>query len=601
MMEIVITGPDDLPEIIERLNAMPMTRKHGKGLVARIPVAKPDKPTALYMRVSSPKQAVKGKGSLKEQFHSTWEEIHRRGGQAVTVYADVCTAANRNRWAFNVLLEDLHADKLAMIGCWHSSRLVRTQLAAGELEEAIEKLGKPVEMFAVTDTLDPDILGVLAWAGRWERKAFRERSLMGRQAAVAEGRPPGGKPPFWIEVVRDEENKPAGYSLKPIAKWIRWIAESYAAGMGSTEIVKRLNSEGVPRATGRTKYGWTRQYLAQILKYPALKGKWGPFWGQWVDVPPLVDEETWDRIQERLAENRTHSGRPAKHFVALRGLLWCGVCGQKMHTHVRDWDYTYKRLKDGTKARYRIKKNNLRIKHVCGGQQHYDFKCRKPEYVHDKVLFPRVWARLSEALTKRELLLAGLESQLHALEKSDELEELERLEQRLEQLHQRELSYAEQRADNSINKSVHQELMLRLNDERKEALQAQAQLRQKAKRIEEARQQVDTAHTLVDTLPEALPDLSREEQERLVMALISRVDVDGDNQVTITLRLDPDVIPTLLQPMDHAASSRQLESEPSGGSLSEETDKSKALPAHDPSLQKVNAAGCRRSRDYRPG
>jgi DNA invertase Pin-like site-specific DNA recombinase len=326
MNEIIITGPQGLSEITDRLHAMPMTRKHGKGIVARLAESNPDKPTALYMRVSSAKQATEGKGSLPEQFHATWKEIQKRGGQVAAVYADVCTAANRNRSAFNVLLDDLRDDKIKMIGCWHSSRLVRTQLAAGELEDAVEKLGHPVEMFAVTDSLDADILGVLAWAGRWERKAFRERSLMGRQAAVADNRPPSGNPPFWIEIVRAEDGKPNGvYELKPVAKWVKWAAEAYANGMGSTAIVKRLNAEGVPRATGRTKYGWTRQYLAQILKYTALKGKWGPHWGEYIDVPALVDEETWDRIQEKMAENASHSGRPAKHFVALRGLLWCGV------------------------------------------------------------------------------------------------------------------------------------------------------------------------------------------------------------------------------------------------------------------------------------
>src|SRR5258708_15708908 len=185
MNEIAIDGKEGIGEIIDHLSAMPMTRNHGKGLVARLPTAQAEKPVALYMRVSGAKQAVKGKGSLPEQFESTWSEAERRGGKVIAVYADVCTAANRNRLAFNILLQDIRDGRISTIGCWHSSRLVRTQLAAGELEEVIEKLGKPIEMFAVTDTLDADLLGVLAWAGRWERKAFRERSLMGRQAAAA--------------------------------------------------------------------------------------------------------------------------------------------------------------------------------------------------------------------------------------------------------------------------------------------------------------------------------------------------------------------------------------------------------------------------------
>jgi DNA invertase Pin-like site-specific DNA recombinase len=599
MIEIFVNGPDGLQEIIERLDVMPMTRNHGKGIIARIAIPKPAKAVALYLRVSGAKQAAKGKGSLPEQFQSSWDEAVRRGEQIVAIYTDVCTAANRNRWAFKILLEDLSAGKIDMIACWHSSRLLRTQLAAGELEEAMEKLSRPIEMFAIKDVLDVDLLGILAWAGRWERKAFRERSLMGRQAAAADNRPPFGKPPFWLEVIRDENNKPAGFVLKPVAEWIKWAAQSYADGIGSTQIVDRLNLEGVPRATGRTKYGWTRQYLAQILKYSALRGKWGPFWGTYVDVPALIDEETYQRIQVRMKENDDHQGRPADHFVALRGLLWCGECGQKMGSHVRDWDYTYKKLADGTKARYRIQKQELRIKFVCGGQQHYKFKCRTPEYVQNKVLFPRVWAKLCDALMHREVLLNGLETQLKALAEASELSELKHIEGRLTRLHQRELSYAEQRADGSIDKAVHQELTMRIEEDRKELVQAHAQLIERAKLIEQARDQLSTAQSLILALPEALPDLPKEEQEQLVMSLITRIDVDKDNQVKIHLVLDPRRSNDPHQPKGRSVSSRQPESEQTDDSPSVGSDNSKVVSARH--REKENAERYTRSKDCTRG
>ena len=68
---------------------------------------------------------------------------------------------------------------------------------------------------------------------------------------------------------------------------------------------------------------------------------------------------------------------------------------------------------------------------------------------------------------------------------------------------------------------------------------------QKAKLIERARQQRDSARILVVALPEMLPELLKIEQEHLVMALITRIDIRGDNQVMITLRLAPDVVHNL--------------------------------------------------------
>lgn len=597
MSEITIHGIDGIADILERVAALPMTRDHGKCVVARVNVLKPEKASAIYMRVSSSKQAAKGKGSLPEQFRSTWEEIERRGGQVVTVYVDVCTAANRNRLAFKSLLEDVEADKIAILGCWHSSRLVRTQIAAGEIEEAIEHLGKSIELFAVTDTLNADILGILAWAGRWERKAFRERSLMGRQNVLAQGRAPSSTPPFWIQVERDEGGLPI-YSLRPIAEHVKWFAEAYAEGMGSTEIVKKLNAERVPRATGQTKYGWTRQYLAQVLKYSALKGQWGPFWGQYVDVPPLISEATWDAIQEKLKENGSHSGRPAQHFVALRGMLWCGECGQKMATHARDWDYVYHTLKDGTRTRYRAEKGHLKVKYVCGGQQHYGFKCRKPEYVLDKILFPRVWAKLCEALSLRTLLLAGLQSRLIALESANEVDELKRIETRLNKVYQRELSYAEQRAEGTINKDVHAELMLRLREERKELSDERETLSMRVQIINEARKQLDTAQLLIDALPHILDEVSRQEQEQLIMALIERIELDKDNQVTITLRLDAAAIREI--PNHPSATSPQPELPPATDFPLVLSDNS-TQPSRVQQQPQVTAARHRRSMGYRPG
>jgi hypothetical protein len=69
---------------------------------------------------------------------------------------------------------------------------------------------------------------------------------------------------------------------------------------------------------------------------------------------------------------------------------------------------------------------------------------------------------------------------------------------------------------------------------------------------------LDTAHLLIEALPEVLGELSRQEQEQLEMALISRIDVDRDNQVSITLCLDADAIRAL--PNLRSDSSRPPES-----------------------------------------
>jgi hypothetical protein len=82
-----------------------------------------------------------------------------------------------------------------------------------------------------------------------------------------------------------------------------------------------------------------------------------------------------------------------------------------------------------------------------------------------------------------------------------------------------------------------------------------------------AKEQPDMAHILVQALSQILGEVGREEQEQLVMALIDRVDVDKDNQVSINLRLDPEAIRA--RPNLQQASSHPPESQPSNGSQQE--------------------------------
>src|SRR3712207_9128447 len=55
---------------------------------------------------------------------------------------------------------------------------------------------------------------------------------------------------------------------------------------------------------------------------------------QWIaiPVPALVDQMTWDRVQDQLARNAQLAFRNnAKHNYLLRCLLTCGTCGRSMH------------------------------------------------------------------------------------------------------------------------------------------------------------------------------------------------------------------------------------------------------------------------------
>jgi site-specific DNA recombinase len=56
------------------------------------------------------------------------------------------------------------------------------------------------------------------------------------------------------------------------------------------------------------------------------KEEWIP-----VEVPAIIDPETWDLAQQQLKRNRERATRNNKtHRYLLRGLLVCGRCGRRM-------------------------------------------------------------------------------------------------------------------------------------------------------------------------------------------------------------------------------------------------------------------------------
>ncbi len=128
------------------------------------------------------------------------------------------------------------------------------------------------------------------------------------------------------------------------------------------------------------------------------------------------------------------------------------------------------------------------------------------------------------------------------MENTDERDEFRCIEAHLAKMHQHELSYAEQRAEGSISKAVHAELTLRLKEARQELLQEHEKLSGRARFLREAREQFDSVQRLVSVLPEILTEVTREEQEQLIMALVARVDVSGDQANCYFLRLNQQTV-----------------------------------------------------------
>jgi site-specific DNA recombinase len=156
----------------------------------------------------------------------------------------------------------------------------------------------------------------------------------------------GGIPPLGYDW--DKENRKYVVNEEE-AEIVRYVFSKYAEGTGYSAIISELNDMGRRSKRGNV-FGKNSLYdLLRNLKYtgvytfnlrlekdvsgtrnPQIKPK-----DEWVYIengmPALVDKETFDKVQSRLAHNKKNSGRyKTKRVYMLSGLLKCGVCSSSM-------------------------------------------------------------------------------------------------------------------------------------------------------------------------------------------------------------------------------------------------------------------------------
>ena len=131
--------------------------------------------------------------------------------------------------------------------------------------------------------------------------------------------------PAWLKLNSDKK----GYTvIKDRALTIKRIFDEAASGLGIFAITRRLNEKNVPHF-GKSS-GWRMSYIAIILRNRAVLGEFRPH--KYVNgkrvpedaepikgyYPPIVDEQTFDRVQRGLVERRNSgAGRKGKGYSSL--------------------------------------------------------------------------------------------------------------------------------------------------------------------------------------------------------------------------------------------------------------------------------------------
>src|SRR5829696_2148206 len=291
------------------------------------------KRTAVYTRVSTSKQQEDGT-SLDTQEQRCRAHAAELGYTVVEtlVVREVYSGAELfDRAGLNRIREAIRRREVDAVVAFAIDRLSRDQNHRAVVFTEAEY--HDVHLEFVTEKLDdtPEgrlLASVSSYVATIEREKIRERTIRGKRAKAEAGRVPSSGLDLYgyvkdrergIRTIREDE-----------AAVVRRIFQEAADGRAIRDIARRLNADGIPapgaRVAGCTGRWWTSS-LHRILRDPTYKGEAAAFRSKtvyqrgkryrrvertrredWIVLPngvtpALVDEATWDAVQQRLTTN----------------------------------------------------------------------------------------------------------------------------------------------------------------------------------------------------------------------------------------------------------------------------------------------------------
>lgn len=287
---------------------------------------------AVYLRFSQDRTG-EGLGMARHEprCRELAQKIAAQNGAAaqITVYRDNDISASRysrkKRKAYIEMCERIERGDIDVVVAYHHDRLLRDK--GREMEpfiDLIERNGVDVQfvtagrwdLSTAAGRFQARIAGSVA---AYESELKSERIKLQRIQQAMAGKFHGGIRPYGFE--------PDGVTVRADeAREIARMYEQVVAGVTLRQIVRDLNTRGVPTATQRGP--WTSQAVRDIIRRPRNAG-WSVHNGEVVgkaEWAALVSEDTWQAAVAVVSDpaRRTSPGNTPKWLGS--GLYLCGVC-----------------------------------------------------------------------------------------------------------------------------------------------------------------------------------------------------------------------------------------------------------------------------------
>jgi site-specific DNA recombinase len=273
-----------------------MARKNGKTAQQ---VALPTGCTALYIRVSTDKQADEGysldaQRRRLEEYSSAMQWV-LCGDDFVYVDAGL-SAKTTDRPAFQRMIADAGAGKFQRVVSVALDRLARSTRDFLAVVDVLDRAGVAIVLLKQNfDTGTPQgrfALTMFAALAELEAANISDRTMTGRIEKARQGGFNGAPVPFGYDY-DGETFTPNGH-----AKTVKRIFADYLAGGTINRIADNLNTAGIPTATKARWYASTVSYVLHNGFYAGLV----QYDGQEVDGghPALIERTDYEAVQAKL-------------------------------------------------------------------------------------------------------------------------------------------------------------------------------------------------------------------------------------------------------------------------------------------------------------
>lgn len=508
---------------------------------------------AIYKRTSSEEQAKKA--SPEEQERDCRAVAEQHGLTVLRVYSDIeryrvkgrmvePSGTRDDRPGLLAMLADAAAGQFGTIIAWREDRLYRSPKACVKVLGVVES--HKITVLLARENFDQKFAHLKAWMAGMEVDAIKERMTMGIKARLRAGKATTGFDRYGYRragekiVIVEEE-----------ARWVRKIYEWYVDGATVSDIRQRLIAAGAPQkgSTNKSKHEWSYGAVQNILKHawPYAAGvKRHTVRGEVYEIPiePIIDMTLYQRVIDRRANNRTFKADNIRRDYLLGGLLY-SRCG-KWHGQAPSSGHR----KNGQYMRHAI----YRCNRISCDMTH-EADC--PKTISSAKADRLAWAKIVEAVDDPELLIAGAQAYIDSIRTEAEgvLAEQDRLQRDLDNItSQRQWVITQARVGKITDDDMSHQLAALVMQEinaRKSLTDSQHVIDVAALGQWEAEARdflADVQRGIAEINQEPATDDERREAFELkrfiVRKIVSRVDIDHDRDLKVTIKLE---VPQLIE------------------------------------------------------